>query len=177
MLGLEFNISVGLLFVCWVVTSSLWPHGLQHTRLPCPSLSPRVCSKSCPLSQWCRPTISASIAPSPSALSLPSIRVFSSDWLFSSGGQSIGASASVLPRNIRVDFFQDWLVWSLCNPRDSQESSPELQFKTINSSVLSLLYGSALISVSNSWKTIALTILTLSAECYLCFLVCCLGLS
>ena len=63
MLGLELNISVHLLFIRWVVTSSLRPHGRQHARLPCPSLSPRVCSKSCPLSRWCRPTISTSIAP------------------------------------------------------------------------------------------------------------------
>ena len=51
------------LFSCSVVSDSLWPHGLQHTRLPCPSLSPGVCSNSCPLSQWCRPTISSSVAP------------------------------------------------------------------------------------------------------------------
>ena len=63
MLRLELNISVDLLFIHWVVTSSLRPHGLQHSRLPCPSLSPRVCSKSCPLSWWCRPTVSTSIAP------------------------------------------------------------------------------------------------------------------
>ena len=44
------------------MSSSLWPHGLQHTRLPCPSLSPRVCSNSCPLSWWCHPTISSSVA-------------------------------------------------------------------------------------------------------------------
>ena len=60
---------------CCLVTQScptLWPHGLQHTRLPCPSLSSRTCSKSCPLSQWCHPTISSSVIP-------PSIRVFSND--------------------------------------------------------------------------------------------------
>ena len=49
-----------LLFSCSVVSNSLWHHGLQHARLPCPSLSPRVCSNSCPLSQWCHPTISSS---------------------------------------------------------------------------------------------------------------------
>ena len=47
-------------FSCWVMSNSLWPHGLQHARLPCPSPSPRVCSNSCPLSQWCYPTISSS---------------------------------------------------------------------------------------------------------------------
>ena len=52
-----------LLFGCLVMSSSLWPHGLQHTRLPCPSLSPGTCSNSCPLSRWCHPTISSSVAP------------------------------------------------------------------------------------------------------------------
>ena len=53
-----------MLFNRWVVSNSLWPHGLQHTRLPCPSQYPRVCSKSCPLNQWCHPTISSSVIPS-----------------------------------------------------------------------------------------------------------------
>ena len=53
-----------LLFSHWIVSDSLWPHGLQHTRLPSPSLSPGVCSNSCPLSQWCHPTISSSAGPS-----------------------------------------------------------------------------------------------------------------
>ena len=52
-----------LLFSCSVTSSSLWPHGLQHTRLPCPSPSPRVCSNSCPLSRWCHTTISSSLVP------------------------------------------------------------------------------------------------------------------
>ena len=76
------------------MSNSLWPHGLQCARLPCPSLFPRVCSDSCPLSWWCYPTISSSVAP---FLLLPSvflnIRVFSTEF-FTSGDQSIGASAS-----------------------------------------------------------------------------------
>ena len=52
------------------MSNSLQPHGLQHTRLPCPSLSPRACSNSCPLSLWCHPNISSSVIPSPSALNL-----------------------------------------------------------------------------------------------------------
>ena len=59
-----------LLFRHSVVSDSLWPHGLQHTRLPCPSPSPGVCSNSCPLNQWCHPTISSSVTPSPHALNL-----------------------------------------------------------------------------------------------------------
>ena len=83
---------------------SLWPHELQHTKLPCPSLSPGVCSNSCPLSQWCHPTISCSVAPFSSCpQSFPVSGSFPVSWLFTSGGQSIGnsASASVLPKNIQ----------------------------------------------------------------------------
>ena len=69
-----------LLFSHSVVSSSLWPHELQHARLPCPSLSPRACSNSCPFSQWYHPTISSSVVPClllPSVF--PSIRGFSHD--------------------------------------------------------------------------------------------------
>ena len=90
-------------FSCSVVSDSLWPHGLQHGRLPCPSPSPEVCSNSCPLSQWYHPTISSSVIPFSSCLqSFPASGSFLMSWFFTSGGQSIGASASasVLPMNI-----------------------------------------------------------------------------
>ena len=96
--------SVLLLFSRSVVSNSLWPHRLQHARLPCPSPSPRVCSNSCPLSQWCHPTISSSVTPFSSCLqSFPASGSFPVIWLFASGGYSIGASASVLviPVNIQ----------------------------------------------------------------------------
>ena len=86
------------------VSNCLWPHGLQHTRLPCPLLSPGVCSNSCPLSQWCHPTISSSVTPFSSCpQSFPASESFPISWLFASGSQSIGASAStsVLPMNIQ----------------------------------------------------------------------------
>jgi len=86
------------------MSNSLWPHGLQHTRLPCPSPSPGVWSNSCPLSRWWHPTISSSIVPFFSCLqSFPASGSFLMSQLFVSGGQSIGAlaSASVLPMNIR----------------------------------------------------------------------------
>ena len=85
----------------------LQPQGLHHTRLPCPSLSPRVCSNSCPLSQWCYLTISSSVIPFSSCLqSLPAPGSFQMSQFFASGGQSIGASASpsVLPMNIQDCF-------------------------------------------------------------------------
>ena len=88
-----------------VESNSLWPHGLQHIRLPCPSLSPGVCSNSCPL-RWCHPTISSSVVPFSSRLqSFPASGSFQMSQLFESGGQSTGvsASSSVLPMNI-----QDW---------------------------------------------------------------------
>ena len=82
----------------------LWPHGLQHSRFPCPSLSPGVYSNSCPLSQWCHPTISSSITLFPSCPpSFPESGSFPVRWVFTSGGQTTGASssASVLPMNIQ----------------------------------------------------------------------------
>ena len=78
------------------MSDSLGPHGLQHTRLPCPSLSPRVYSNSCPLSWWCHPTISSSATPFSCPQSCPASGSFPMSQLFSSGGQSIRALASVL---------------------------------------------------------------------------------
>ena len=100
-----------LLFSRQDVTDSLWPHGLQYSRLPCPSVSPGVCSNSCPLSQWCYVTISSSTAtPFFCLQSFPALGSFPVSWLFTSGGQSIGVSASgsVLPMNI-----QDWFPLGL----------------------------------------------------------------
>ena len=77
---------------------------MNCARLPCPSLSPRVCSNSCPLSRWCHPTISSSAVPfSSSHQSFPASGSFPVSWFFTSGGQSIGASASTsaLPMNIQ----------------------------------------------------------------------------
>ena len=94
-------------FSCSVMSDSLWLHGLQHTRPPCPSPTPRVYPNSCPLSRWCHSTISSSVIPFSSCLqSFPASGSFQMSQFFTSGGQSIGvsASASLLPMNI-----QDWL--------------------------------------------------------------------
>ena len=93
-------------YCCLVAKScpTLWPHGLQHVKLPCPSLSPGVCLNSCLLSRWCYLTISSSAAPFSFCLwSFPTSKSFPMSWLFPSGGQSTGAStsASVLPMNIQ----------------------------------------------------------------------------
>ena len=85
-----------LLFSCSVMSYSLWPHGLQHARLPCLSPAARSCSNSCPLSWWCHPTISSSVIPFSSCLlSFPASGSFPINWLVSSGGQCIGASVLV----------------------------------------------------------------------------------
>ena len=145
-------------------SNSLQPQGLQCTRLPCPSLSPRVCSNSCLLCQWCYPTISYSVSFfSSSPQSFPASGSFPMSWLFTSGGQNIGASASasILPKNI-----QGWfplgltalisLLWSLQGTLKSL-----LQH---SSSKASILRHSAFFMVQLSHpymttgKTIALTV-------------------
>ena len=101
-------------FSCSVMSNSLWPHGLQHARLPCLSTTPGAYSNSCPLSQWCHPTISASVIPFFSHLqSFPASGSFQMSQFFSWGGQSIGvsASASVLPLNIQDWFPLGWTGW------------------------------------------------------------------
>ena len=98
-------------FSCSVVSDSLRPHGLQHAWLPCPSPTPGACSNSCPSSKWCHPTISSSVIPFSSCLqSFPASGSFLVSQFFTSGGQSIGASASasVLPMNI-----QNWFPLGL----------------------------------------------------------------
>ena len=95
-----------LLFSHVVMSDFWWAHGLQNARLPCPLPSLRACSNSCPLNWWCYPTISSSVISFPSCIhSFPASGFFLMSWLFTSGGQRIGAlaSESVLPMNI-----QDW---------------------------------------------------------------------
>ena len=98
-------------YSCSAVSNSLWSHGLQHPRLPCPSPAPEACSNSSPLSLWCHPTISSSVISFSSCLqsSLAS-GSFPISKFFTSGGQTIrvSASASILPMNI-----QDWFLLGL----------------------------------------------------------------
>ena len=101
-------------FSCSVVSDSLRPRGLQHSRPPCPSPTPRVYSNSCPSSQWCHPAISSSVVPLFSLLqSFPALGSFPMSQFFTSCGQSIGvsASASVLPMNIQGWFPSEWTGW------------------------------------------------------------------
>ena len=99
-------------FSCSVVSDSLWPHGLQHARPPCPSPTPGVYWNSCPLSRWHHPTISSSIVPFSSCpQSFPASGSFPMSQLFASHGQSIGASASA---SVPPMYTQDWspLGWT-----------------------------------------------------------------
>ena len=155
-----------LLFSHSVMSNSLWPHGLQHTRPPCPSPSPRVCSN-----------LSIESVMPPNHLILyhpllllhsifPSIRVFPTSQLLASCGQSIraSASASLFPMNI-----QGWFPLRLtglisCHPRDSQESSPTPQFKSIDSLVLRLPYGPSLTSIHDYWKSHSIDYMNLCWE-------------
>ena len=130
-------------FRCSVVSGSLPPHGLQHSRLPCPSPSPGACSNSCPLSQWCHPTISFSVIPFSSCLqSFPASGSFFSElalriswpkyWSFSLSISPSSEYSELI--SFRIDWF-DLLAVS----KDSQESSPTVQFKSISSLVLGFL--------------------------------------
>ena len=92
-----------------VTSNSLRPHGLQHPRLPCPSPTLGACSNSCPLNRWCHPTISSSVIPFSCLQSFPASGSFLMSQILASGGQSIGALASVLPMNSGlISFRTDW---------------------------------------------------------------------
>ena len=138
-----------------VMSDSLQPHGLQHTRLPSPSAFPRACWNWCPLSQWCHPTISSSVVLFSSHLqSFPASGSFPLSRLFASDSQSIGvsASASVLPMNIQDWFPLGFTDLIFCSPKDSQESSLEPHLESISCLGLNLLYGPALTSIHDDWK-------------------------
>ena len=150
------------------MSNSLRPHGLLYIRLPCPTPTPGAYSNFCPSSWWCHPTNSSSVIPFSSHLQ--SFRAWGSflrSQFFTSGGQSIGisASASVLPMNI-----QDWFPLGLTclislKPKGLSRVFSAPQFKSINSLVLSLLYGQTLTSIHDYWKNcIALTRQTLVSK-------------
>ena len=144
------------------MSDTLQPHGLQHTRLPCPSPTPRAYSNSCPSRLWCYPIISSSVVPFSCLQSFPASGSFQK-WVSSSHHV-----AKVLEFQLqhpsfqwifRTDFLLDGLVGSPCSPRDSQESFPTPQFKSIISSALSFLYSPTLTSIPymTTGKTIAFT--------------------
>ena len=138
------------MFNCWVMSNCLWPHGLKHARLPCPSPSPWVCSNSCPLSWWCHPTITSSALFSSCLQSFPASGSFPVSWL---------TEYSVL-----ISFRTDW--FDLLAVQGTLKNLPSLapQFKSISYSECSLLYCPTLIPMLDYWKTIDLTIWTFVSE-------------
>ena len=136
------------------MSDSLWPHELQRARPPCPSPTPGVHPNPCPLSWWCHPTISSSVIPFSCPQSIPVSGSFQMSQLFTPGGQSTGVSApaSVLPMITQDWTPLGWTNWISLQSKDSQESSPAPQFKSINSLALSFLYSPTLTSIHDHWK-------------------------
>ena len=143
------------------MSNSLQPHGMQHGRPPCPSPTPGVYSNSCPLSQWCHPTIASSVVPFSSCLqSFLASGSFQMSQFFTSGGQSIGVSAStsVPPMNIQDWFHLVWTGWISLHSKGLSRV-----FSQHHSSKASILRRPAFFTVQLSHpdmttgKTIALT--------------------
>ena len=156
------RLKVSVQFSWAVMYNSLQPHGLQDARIPCPSPTPGACSNSCPLSRWCHPTISSSVVPFSSCPpSLPASGSFPMSQFLTSGGQSIGASASVLPMNVQGWFPLGLTGWISLQSKGLSRVFSNPQFKSINSSALSVLYSPTLTSTHDHWSTIALTRRTL----------------
>ena len=134
---------------------TMQPHGLQHTRPPCPSPTPKVYPNSCPLSRWCHPAISSSAIPFSSCpQSFPASGSFPLNQFFASGGQIIRVSASawVVPMNTQEGSPLGSTDWISLQSKGPQEASPTPQFKSISSSALNILYGSTLTSIHDYWK-------------------------
>ena len=126
-----------------------------ESRLLCPSLSPRVCSDSCPLSCLMPSNRRILCCPVLSLLSFPALRSFPVSWLFESGGQSSGLELQLQHQSFQwiselISFRTDW--FNLLATQGTLKSSPAPQFKTISSLVLSLLYGPTLTSIHDYWK-------------------------
>ena len=133
-------------FSCSVISNSLQPHGLQHARPPCPSPIPGVYANSCPWSQWCHPTISSIVAPSPSAFNHSQHQGLFK-WVKSSHqvAKVLEFQHQSFQWTPRTDLLQNGLVESIL-----VESSPTPHFKSINSLALSLIYAKKRF-LSNSW--------------------------
>ena len=174
----DWELTTSVQFSCSVKSDSLQPHGQQHTRLPCPSPTPRTGSNSCPWSWWCHPTISSSVAPFSCLQSFPLLGSFPISQFFASGGQSIGAStsASALPVNIQDWFPSGWTGWiSLLSKGLSRVfSNTTVQKHKFFNTQLSLWSNSH--PYITTGKTTALTRWTFVGK-VMCFSMCCLGWS
>ena len=149
------------------MSDCLRPHGLQHTRLPCSSSSPGACSNPCPLSQWCHSIISSSAIPFSSCLqSFPASGSFPISHFFTSGGQSIGvsASASVLPMNVHYWFPLGWTGWISWQSKGLSRVFSNTTVQKINSSALRFFYSQLSHPYMTTGKTTALTRQTFVSE-------------
>ena len=137
-----------------VMSDSLWPHGLQHARPPYPSPAPKVYSNSCPLSQWCHLTISSSVVPFSCLQSFPASGSFQMSQFFTTGGQSIGvsASASVPPMNIQDWLPLRWTGWISLQPKGLSRVFSNTTVLKHQFLALSFLYSPTLISIHDYWK-------------------------
>ena len=138
-----------------VMSDSLWPHGLQHARPPCPSPTARVYSNSCPLNWWCHPTTSSSVVPFSSRLqSFPGSGFFPVSQYFTSGGQSIRVSASawVLPMNIQDRFPLGLTGWITLQSKGLSRVFSNTTVQKHQFFTLSFLYSPTLTSIHDYWK-------------------------
>ena len=134
-------------------SDSLRPQGLQQARLPCPSPTPRACSNSCASSQWCHPTISSSVILfSPGLQSYPASGSFPTSQFFASGGQSIGASASVLPMNIQHWFALGWTGWISLQSKGLSSVFSNTTVQKHQFFCTQLSYSPTLTSIHDYWK-------------------------
>ena len=141
-------------FSCSVVSDSLRPQGLQHARLPCPSPTPRAYLNSGPSHRWWHPTISSSVVPFSHFQSFPASGSFKMSQFFTSGGQSIGVSAStaVLPMDTQNWSPLGWTGWISLQSKGLSRVFSNTTVKTINYSVLSFLYSLTLTFIYDYWK-------------------------
>ena len=162
-------------FSCSFEADSLWPHGLQHTWLPCPSPTPGVHPNPCPLSWSCHPTISISVVPFSCPQSFLASGSFQMSQIFASGGQNIGASASALPMSI-----QGWLPLGLTGlismlPNGLARVFSKSQFKSF--SIQPSLWSSSHIRTWLLERPQLWLCEPLLAKWCLCFFILCLDLS
>ena len=142
-------------FSCSVMSDSLQPHEPQHARTPCRSPIPGVYANPCPLSQWCHPTISSTVIPFSSCLqSFPASGSFPMSQLFTSGGQSIGvsASASVLPMNTEDWSPLGWTGWISLQSKGLSRVFSNTIVQNHQFFGLSFLYSPTLTSIHDHWK-------------------------
>ena len=163
-----------------VISNSLWPHGLQHARLPCPPPTPEACSNSCPTGQWCHTTISSSVVPFSCPQSFQASGSFPMSQFFESGGQGTGvsASASVLQMNIQDWFPLGWTGWISLQSKGFSRvfSNTTVQKHQFFSAQFSLQSKSHIHTWLLEKHYLWLDRLLLVKQCF-CFLICCLSWS